>query len=100
MPRVAACLWIALAAAAVASCGSYVPLPVPATPTAVAVSSPAPQREPPPSSVIVESVESGGTCSHSDAGNIARFHGHYNASDGNHYHGWEPPLAKAFWVVC
>lgn len=77
-----------------------IPLPVPTTPAPAAISSPAPLREPPPLSAVVEAEESGGLCGHSDTGNVARFYGHYNASDGSHYHGWEPPWGKPFWVQC
>ena len=59
----------------------------------------APRQAPPPSRVV-QAKEAAGICSHEDLGGVARFHGHFNASDGNHYHGWEPPMDKVFWVVC
>lgn len=99
MRQLTACLCLALAVS-VTGCGSYVPLPSPATPKVEMVPSPAARREPPPPRQIVEHAESPGLCAHADMPNVIRFHGHYNASDGNHYHGWEPPMAKPFWVVC
>jgi hypothetical protein len=48
----------------------------------------------------VETVEGGGFCSHHALDTVARFHGHYNASDGGHYHGWTGFAGESFWVQC
>jgi len=91
-------LCFALTLASAVGCGTAIPLPVPATPSA-ADSKLAPRPDPPPSEVV-NVREAAGVCSHDDLGEVARFHGHYNASDGAHYHGWQPPMDKVFWVRC
>lgn len=97
MRRIALALCIALFTAGAVGCGSAIPLPVPATPTAAWPGSP-PLLRPPPE--VVDIPESPGICSHAELGAMATFHGHYNASDSAHYHGWRPPVGKVFWVRC
>lgn len=31
---------------------------------------------------------------------LAEFAGHFNASDGQHYHRWAGPAGLSYWVVC
>jgi hypothetical protein len=73
-------------------------MPVPATPMAVE-SKLAPRLDPPPSEVV-DVPEAIGFCGHNDFGHVAVFHDHYNASDGAHYHGWQPPAGPVYWVKC
>ena len=98
MRRLAGGLCLALTLVTAVGCGSVIPLPVPATPMAVDPKL-APRPGPPPSEVV-EVEEAVGFCSHGDFGRVAMFHGHYNASDAAHYHGWQPPMGEVYWVRC
>jgi hypothetical protein len=39
-------------------------------------------------------------CGHASPGVVAQFRRHFNASDGEHYHGWMLPEGGMFWVRC
>ena len=79
------------------ACGNLVPLPVPPTPEANLSTS---AEAPPPPTPVVDAHEVDGVCSQHDQAPIARFIGHYTASDGLHYHGWQLGTGEKFWVVC
>ena len=96
MRRLAVALCLPATFALTVGCGAAIPLPVPSTPAAVG-SKLAPRLEPPPSEVVKVEL---GFCSHADLGHVAVFHGHFDASDGAHYHGWIPPVGEVYWVKC
>jgi len=98
MRRLAVALCLSATFALTVGCGTAIPLPVPSTPAAVG-SKLAPRLEPPPSEVTEVGVPPG-FCGHADFGHVAVFHGHYDASDGAHYHGWGAPAGEFYWVKC
>jgi len=80
-----------------AGCGSGVPIPLPVAPT------PTPRAAEvgaSPPAEVVQASGGAGLCSHFALDGVARFTGHYNASDGGHYHSWTGSAGESFWVQC
>ena len=97
--RTAAALLVLVTCFSMVGCAGVIPVPVPETPTAAAAVS-APRPAPSPPSDLAEVPASLGLCGHEDFGRVATFVAHFNASDGRHYHGWQPPVGDIYWVEC
>ena len=86
-------------ATSAAACGQVIPMPVEPEPTAAAPHETSPRLMPPPRE-FVTGEGTGGLCGTTDIERVTLFAGHYNTSDGRHFHRWQAPAGSVFWVVC